>query len=47
MFPRGIPVGTVAYVRDSDTSTFHEIQITPFVNLSTLQSVVVWVKGRP
>lgn len=44
IFPRGIPIGTVAYVSDSDTSTFHDIQVDPFVNLSTLQSVVVLVR---
>jgi rod shape-determining protein MreC len=44
LFPRGIPIGTVAYVQDSDISTFHQIQIDPYVNLSTLQTVVVLVK---
>jgi rod shape-determining protein MreC len=44
MFPRGIPIGTVAYVSDSDVSTFHDIQVNPFVNLSTLQSVAVLVR---
>jgi len=44
LFPANIPVGTVAYVNDSDVSTFHEIQVNPFVNLGDLRTVVVLVK---
>lgn len=43
MFPRGIQVGTVASSSDNDINTFKNIQIKPFVNFSTLQSVIVLV----
>ena len=44
MFPRGIPVGTVTSTSNSDVDTFQSIQIDPFVNVESLQSVIVLVR---
>jgi rod shape-determining protein MreC len=46
MFPRGIQIGTVTSTSDSDINTFKTIQVEPFVNFSTLQSVIVLVPRR-
>jgi rod shape-determining protein MreC len=42
-FPRGIPVGTVTSSRDNDVNPFKNIQVKPFVDFSSLQSVIVLV----
>ena len=44
MFPRGIPIGTVVERRAATTSTrSRTIQVKPFVDFSSLQSVIVLV----
>ncbi len=43
MFPRGVQIGTVASWSNNDVNTFKTIQLRPFVNFSTLQSVIVLV----
>ena len=43
LFPRGLRVGSVASVNKLDVNTFQTIQVDPFVDLSTLQSVIVLV----
>jgi len=43
MFPRGLRVGTVTSVSNLDVNTFKTIQVEPFVNFATLQSVIVLV----
>jgi rod shape-determining protein MreC len=42
-FPRGIPIGTVASQSNSDASLFQNIQVRPFVDFSSVQSVIVLV----
>jgi rod shape-determining protein MreC len=46
MFPHGIPIGRVSSAGENDTNTFKTIQVDPFVNFSTLQSVIVLVPRR-
>ena len=46
MFPRGIPIGTVVSQKNSDVNPFKNIQLTPLVDFSSLQSVVVLVPNR-
>jgi rod shape-determining protein MreC len=46
MFPRGIPVGTVMNESDNDINPFHSIQLQPFVDFSSIQSVTVLVPKR-
>lgn len=41
VFPRGIPIGTITSVESSDDS-FHEIQVTPSVDLGSLSHAFVW-----
>ena len=46
MFPRGLRIGTVSSVNNNDVDTFKTIQVEPFVNFSSLQSVIVLVQRR-
>ena len=43
LFPRGVQIGTVASQSNNDVNTFKTIQLKPFVNFATLQSVIVLV----
>jgi rod shape-determining protein MreC len=43
LFPRNIPVGFVSSVGQSDTDVFKDIQVQPFVDFSSLQSVLVLI----
>jgi rod shape-determining protein MreC len=43
IYPRGIPIGTVTHVGQSDVGLYKDIQVKPFVDLSSLQSVIVLV----
>ncbi len=43
LFPRDIPIGSVSSVGQSDTDVFKQIQVQPFVDFSSLQSVVVLI----
>jgi rod shape-determining protein MreC len=43
MFPRGIRVGTVTSQSSNDVNPFKNIQVKPFVDFSSLQSVIVLV----
>ena len=43
LYPRGIPVGTVSSVGQYDTDIFKQIQVQPYADVSSLQSVLVLV----
>jgi rod shape-determining protein MreC len=43
IFPRGILIGTVTSAGQNDIDLFKQIQVKPFVDLSSLQSVLVLV----
>ncbi len=43
LFPRNIPIGTVSSVGQTDTAIFKNIQVQPFVDLSSLESVLVLI----
>jgi rod shape-determining protein MreC len=48
IFPANIPIGTVTSVGQNETDIFKQIQIQPFADLSSLQSVLVLVpKPKP
>jgi rod shape-determining protein MreC len=47
IFPRYILIGTVTSVSQLDTDIFKTIQVQPFANLSSLQSVLVLVPKKP
>ena len=44
LFPRGIPVGVVTSVSQSDTEPFKQIQLVSYVDLSNLRVVTVLVR---
>jgi rod shape-determining protein MreC len=46
LFPRGIAIGTVTSVGRTDTSPFTHVQIEPFVDFGSLDSVIVLVSKR-
>jgi rod shape-determining protein MreC len=43
MFPRGILIGTVTSASDTDVNAYKTIQVSPAVDFSSLQSVIVLV----
>ena len=43
MFPRGIQIGTVASAGINDINPYQSIQVRPFVDFTSLQSVIVLV----
>lgn len=45
-FPRGIPIGSVAFQSLSDASLFQNIQVKPLVDFSSIRSVVVLVPRK-
>jgi len=47
LFPRGIAIGTVTSVGRTDTSPWTHVQIQPFVDFGSLDSVIVLVSKRP
>jgi rod shape-determining protein MreC len=44
IYPRGIPIGVVTSVGQLDTEPFKQIEVEPFVDFSTLNSVLVLVE---
>lgn len=46
LYPRNIEIGKVASVSSDDTETFQQIQVDPFVDFSSLQSVLVLVPKK-
>ncbi len=44
IFPRGIPIGTVSSESDNDFNLFKNVQIQPFVDFSSIGSVIVLVR---
>jgi rod shape-determining protein MreC len=43
LFPKGIPVGTVTSQSNNDVNAFKNIQVSPLVDFTSLQSVIVLV----
>jgi rod shape-determining protein MreC len=46
IYPRGIKIGVVTYVGQRDTDLFKQIQVQPFVDFSSLRSVLVLVPKK-
>jgi rod shape-determining protein MreC len=44
IYPRGIPIGVVTSVGQLDTDTYKRIEVDPFVDFSSLDSVLVLVE---
>jgi rod shape-determining protein MreC len=47
IYPRNIPIGVVTSADQSETDIFKRIQVEPFVDLTSLQSVLVLVPKKP
>ena len=43
LFPRNIPIGSVASVGQNDIDIYKEIQVQPYVDLSSLETVLVLI----
>ena len=46
LFPRGIPIGQVVSVGQTDTAPYKAIQIQPYVNFGSLNSVIALVTKK-
>jgi cell shape-determining protein MreC len=46
LFPRGIQIGVVTSVGQSDTSLYKQIQIEPFVDFSSLDAVTALITRK-
>jgi rod shape-determining protein MreC len=46
IFPRGIPVGTVAAVNQTDIDPYKQIEVQPFVDFGNLSSMIVLEKKK-
>jgi rod shape-determining protein MreC len=47
LYPYGIPIGRVSSVGATDTTSFLQVQVQPFVNFGSLDSVAVLVPKNP
>jgi rod shape-determining protein MreC len=47
LYPRGIPIGVVTSVGQTDTDLYKQIQVTPYVNFSRLDAVAALVSTKP
>jgi rod shape-determining protein MreC len=47
LYPRGLAIGTVISVGQTDTAAYKQIQIEPFVDFGSLDSVIALVAKRP
>jgi rod shape-determining protein MreC len=44
LYPKGIPIGTVTSVGQSDTDLYKQVQVQPFADFSSLDAVIVLVR---
>ena len=47
LYPRGIPIGSVSSVGQTDTDLYQQVQIAPYVDFSSLDAVLVLVSHNP
>ena len=45
LYPRGLPLGVVTSVSQSDTDIYKKIQLDPFVDFENLEAVIALVKN--
>ena len=43
LYPKGIPVGEVTSVGQTDTDLYQQVQVTPYVDFGRLDAVIVLV----
>jgi rod shape-determining protein MreC len=46
LFPRGIPIGIVTSVGQSDTAPYKQVQVNPFVDFSSLDAVTALITSK-
>jgi rod shape-determining protein MreC len=46
IFPKGIPIGRVTSVGQTDTDTFQQVQVEPYVDFGSLDAVIVLVPSE-
>jgi len=46
LFPRNIPIGSVSSVSQTDTDIYQDIHVQPYVDLSSLQSVLILIPKK-
>lgn len=46
-YPKGIPIGLVTKVGQTDIDPFQDVQVQPLVDFSSLEAVVVLVSNKP
>jgi rod shape-determining protein MreC len=46
-YPRGIPIGQVTKVGQTDVDPFQDVQVMPFVDFTSLDSVLVLASNKP
>ena len=46
LYPQGIPIGRITSAHATDTSSFLQVELQPYANLSALQAVSVLVKKK-
>ena len=44
LYPKGIPIGTVTSVGQTDTDLYKQVQVQPFADFSSLDAVIVLVR---
>lgn len=47
LYPKGIPIGSVSSVGQTDTDLYQQVQIAPYVDFSSLDAVLVLVSHNP
>jgi rod shape-determining protein MreC len=47
LYPRGVPIGVVTSVGQTDTDLYKQVQIAPYVNFGRLDAVAALVSRRP
>ena len=46
-YPKGIPIGVVTKVGQTDIDPFQDVQVMPLVDFSSLETVIVLVSNKP
>lgn len=47
LYPRGIPIGSVSSVGQTDTDSYQQVQLAPYVDFTSLDAVLVLVSHHP
>ena len=46
-YPKGIPIGVVTKVGQTDIDPFQDVQVMPLVDFSSVEAVVVLISDKP